>query len=176
VNTNWIESEYNPKADGNCGFRALAHFIFGDQERFGDIKKQMLDQLLGNKDWYIQNGVYEEKDVSRMIKILEMRKENVSTEYWFYTPDCCQLAADTYITPLHFHSIHGAQLYLPMTNTTYTSYKPIPLHLAASHITLLVYRRGVRLTHPPIYYAYENVCQKGNINSQLHHFVKNQKK
>lgn len=175
MNTNWIESEYNPEADGNCGFRALAHLILGDEQRFGDIKQQMLDRLLGNKDWYIKNDVYRGDDVTRMVEILEMREKNVASRYWFYTPDCCQLAADTFITPLHFHSTHGAQLYLPMTNTTYASYKPITLHFTGSHITLLVYRRGARLTHPLIYYAYQNVCEKANINSQLHHFVKKQK-
>lgn len=164
VETHWMQSQYDPVGDGNCGFRALGYALINKDEKYDylTIKKQMLAHLDGRTDWYLSNDVYIDDDIKKMKDILNATGR-VGSDLWFSSPDCCQLAADTYLTPICFHSFEGATLFIPMTNTRFATFKPIQLHLQASHISLLTFRPRIRLTHPPIYYIYNNVCDKAGI-------------
>jgi hypothetical protein len=170
VRTDKIDSVYNPKGDGNCGFRSLAQALKGDEELYGDIKDQMLERLNAQKEWYLENGVFIDEDIKKMTELLPKRGL-VSSQHWFYTPDCCQLAADTFLHPIHFHTSSGAMLYLPLTSLSYFKNNPIALHLQASHITLIKYRQRSQVPHPPIYPIYENVCKRSHITSRLIHYT-----
>jgi hypothetical protein len=130
----------------------------------------MLERLADHEDWYLANAVYLEEDIKKT-KVLLAKTGPVDSEHWFYTPDCCQLAADTYSRPIPFHSPLGAMLYLPFTNNSFSSIIPIVLHLKSAHITLVKYRARSRITHPPIYPIYANVCQRANIQCRSHQFT-----
>ena len=43
-----VDEVYNPIGDGNCGFRALAVELFGDERKYLDIKDAMLRHYLTN--------------------------------------------------------------------------------------------------------------------------------
>jgi hypothetical protein len=94
----------------------------------------------------------------KMTELLPKRG-SVFTQHWFYTPDWCQLAAHTFLHPIHSHTSSGAMLYLPLTSLSYYKNNPIALHLQASHITLIKYRQRSHVPHPPIYPIYENACK-----------------
>lgn len=52
-----IQDEYhsgyvNIKDDDFCGYRCLAHSVYGDEKRFWDVKMKMRDTLLQNSDFY----------------------------------------------------------------------------------------------------------------------------
>jgi hypothetical protein len=61
-----------------------------------------------------ERGVYRRR-YKKDDKLLPKR-DSVFTQHWVYTPDCCQLAADTFLHPIHFHTSSGATLHLPLTN------------------------------------------------------------
>ncbi|EPB92315.1 hypothetical protein HMPREF1544_00884 [Mucor circinelloides 1006PhL] len=43
-----VVGHFNPLPDGNCGFRALAHAIIGDQEQYKLLKARMIAFLNEN--------------------------------------------------------------------------------------------------------------------------------
>jgi hypothetical protein len=75
-------------------------------------------ELNAQKEWYLKNEVFIDEDIKKITELLP-KHGSVSTQHWFYTPDCSQLAADTFIYPIHFHTSSGAILYLPLTRLPY---------------------------------------------------------
>lgn len=170
VHINKIDYVFNPLADGNCGFRAVAHGVKGDEHQFPTIKMEMCDYLLTHEDWLEQCGVYSKDDINRMKRILQHQGQ-ATEEFWFYFPDCCQLAADTFRTPISFHSAEASVFFLPITNNKYAKPKPIILHLQFNHFTRIVYKRGARnITYPPIYLTYEQNCKDCGVASRKHQY------
>jgi hypothetical protein len=47
-----------------------------------------------------------------MMTELLPKRDSVFTQHQFYTLDCCQLAADTFLHPIHFHTSSGAMIYI----------------------------------------------------------------
>jgi len=48
-----VANAFNPKADDNCSFRALAQAKHQDENRWKDVKQDMLDELNKNRDKYL---------------------------------------------------------------------------------------------------------------------------
>ncbi|KAG0914962.1 hypothetical protein G6F33_003757 [Rhizopus arrhizus] len=48
-----VANVFNPKADDNCSFRALAQAKHQDENRWKDAKQDMLDELNKNRDKYL---------------------------------------------------------------------------------------------------------------------------
>jgi hypothetical protein len=91
-------------------------------------------ELNAQKEWYLKNG----EDIEKMTELIPKRG-SFFTQHCFYTPDCCQLAADTFLHPIHFHTSSGVMLYLSLTSLSYYKSNPIAFHLQASHIILIKY-------------------------------------
>ncbi|CAG8459242.1 8387_t:CDS:2, partial [Cetraspora pellucida] len=83
----------NPKSDSNCRFRALAIAIRGNEENWNLVKLAMNGQLNKcievYKDWLGYN-------IDLLKRILESRASLCTSSLWFLSPDCAQLAADTF--------------------------------------------------------------------------------
>ncbi|CAG8467017.1 10809_t:CDS:2, partial [Cetraspora pellucida] len=69
-----VDQIYNPKSDRNCGFRALACM-------------EVYQNWLGY-------------NVDLLKQILESQALSCSSSLWFLSPDCAQLAADTFSVPI----------------------------------------------------------------------------
>ncbi|OAD67540.1 hypothetical protein PHYBLDRAFT_174229 [Phycomyces blakesleeanus NRRL 1555(-)] len=112
-----VKGGFSPTADGWCGFRVLAHLIYKDQNKFPLVKRDMLAALPKYKTLYANTfGT----DTSQLEKIIQHGSQldysntsntntNTNTNFipvcsdasmWFNTPDCAQLAADTYTRPV----------------------------------------------------------------------------
>jgi hypothetical protein len=65
-----------------------------------------------------EQSVYRRRHKKKMTELLPKRG-SVSTQHWFYTLDCCQLAADTFLHTIHFHNSSAAMLYVPLTSLSY---------------------------------------------------------
>ncbi|KAK9750626.1 hypothetical protein RND81_02G209100 [Saponaria officinalis] len=48
----WIEDWLNVIGDGNCGYRALAHQIYGNESEWVRVRRDLLDELTTNKAHY----------------------------------------------------------------------------------------------------------------------------
>ncbi|CAG8520849.1 3759_t:CDS:2, partial [Cetraspora pellucida] len=111
---------YNPKSDGNCGFRALVIAIRGNEDNWNLIKLAM-------------NGY----DIDLLKQILESRESPCSSSLWFLSPDCAQLAADTFSLPIAIFSENNEQsmMFFPLESTPMHRKNPIILHFVnGNHI------------------------------------------
>lgn len=112
----------NVGGDGFCGFRAISVQIYGDENRFFQVKQKMRDTLLENKEHYISHfaGFIDYERVKQKIcyaideeigsdsihyHLFEKDRNgeyiyHAPLELWFSLPDCGQIVADTFFAPL----------------------------------------------------------------------------
>ncbi|KAI8140590.1 hypothetical protein BJV82DRAFT_211312 [Fennellomyces sp. T-0311] len=169
--TNKVTNVFSPVGDGHCGFRCLAHVLKpSGQSAFGDIKDEMMEYLVSKQDWYLESGVFIMDDIRRLRNILNAKGNCVDDPgLWFSSPDCTQLASDTFRIPIEVYTPLGNTLFLPFTNTRYAKYKPIVLQLHSSHFYGVTVKG--KYSHPRIYCIYESICRNFNINNQSHQFM-----
>ncbi|SAM02249.1 hypothetical protein, partial, partial [Absidia glauca] len=139
-----VTDVFNPNGDENCGFRCIAKTLYEDQEKFGLVKSTMLETLVEGERFYKAIQIF--PDYEHLVQTVSYADDGsfVPQKYWFSTPDCAQLAADAFRRPIECHTPHGPTLYLPLNNTTYSSFKPIILQLHASHFFLVTIKSGKR--------------------------------
>lgn len=102
----------NIKRDGFCGFRAIAYEIFGDQDKFMEVKFAMRDRLAEVKEAYRTSFPLFDVDVlERIVNFgIEAEKNSMAISitkpyscgslFWFLAPECAQLAACTFNRPV----------------------------------------------------------------------------
>jgi hypothetical protein len=146
------------KQKANVRGNSRGRSIWAGQKKSRNFKIGLWAELIAQNEWYLKNGMLIDEEIENMTELLP-KHGSVFTQHWFYTPDCCQLAADTFLHPLHFPTSSGAMLYLPLTSLPYYKNNPIALHLQAIHIIRIKYRQKSHVPHPPIYPIYENVCK-----------------
>ncbi|KAG2216814.1 hypothetical protein INT45_013886 [Circinella minor] len=102
-----IDLIFNPKGDGNCGFRSLAYEIYSNQDEWKSIKQEMLDNLTANQHFYLKLFTQDNFDTAK--NILICRDEEVSVSFYFTFPEHC----------LHFYLVKIKQ------GARYSKYLPI---------------------------------------------------
>ena len=137
-----VELVHNPIGDGNCGFRALAFELFGSEGRYIDVKDIMLIHYLENID-----GDYKSYDHSYIQRIL-----NPQSNEWFCYPECAQIAADTFKTPIVFYSADSSTFFpLHITPNNAKRAHPIVLQLMHAHIILVKIKHEPHIQWPVLY-------------------------
>lgn len=138
-----VDEVYNPIGDGNCGFRALAVELFGDERKYLDIKDAMLRHYLTNI-----GGIYKSYDQHRIKGIL-----NPHSNEWFCVPECAQIASDTFKAPIAFYGFES-NTFFPLQLTPFESKRthPIALHLHHAHIILVKIKHDACIQWPELYY------------------------
>ncbi|KAF7723490.1 hypothetical protein EC973_002001 [Apophysomyces ossiformis] len=161
------------KADGWCGFRVLAHVFKDDENKFLQVKQDMLSCLAENADIYrnyfpsigsvekLQELISHGIDVFLSVNGQHLPCKNI--EYWFTAPECVQLAADTYRGPIAVYSddettdakgnlVYPSLLYLPVRGPL-PRQKPLTVilhHVDGNHWITLNMKRGIKLKWPRI--------------------------
>ncbi|OAD72524.1 hypothetical protein PHYBLDRAFT_169652 [Phycomyces blakesleeanus NRRL 1555(-)] len=130
---NDVKGGFSPTADGWCGFQVLAHLIYKDQNKFPLVKRDMLAALPKYKTLYTNTFGTDTSQLGKIIQYdsqLDYSNTNTNTNtnfipvcsdasMWFNTPDCAQLAADTYTRPVCVYSDNP--------NTPSTTFLPLAL-------------------------------------------------
>ncbi|OAD72852.1 hypothetical protein PHYBLDRAFT_65221 [Phycomyces blakesleeanus NRRL 1555(-)] len=131
-----VKGGFSPTADGWCGFRILAHLIYKDQNKFPLVKRDMLAALPKYKTLYTNTFGTDTRQLEKIIQHgsqldysnTSNTNTNSNTNFipvcsdasmWFNTPDCAQLAADTYTRPVCVYSDNR--------NTPSTTFLPFAL-------------------------------------------------
>ena len=115
IEKNWYTAAINVRGDGFCGFRALAVQLYGDEEKFWEVKMMMRDFLLTMDEGKDESTGFYKKHLKGFIDYQELKSVvcfglqakvgckkvdkslmNASQDYWFTLPGCAQLAADTF--------------------------------------------------------------------------------
>ncbi|KAI9310055.1 hypothetical protein BX666DRAFT_2090648 [Dichotomocladium elegans] len=136
-----VDSVFNPLGDGNCGFRAIAFAVYGAEDEYEYVKKEMREQFIAMQD----------KDY---VGYLKARIEKVLSEAsgeWFISPECSQIAADTFGRLI---AVYGSNTYLFLPFQTHPakakSMHPIVLQLIGSHFILVKIKEDAPFQWPEV--------------------------
>lgn len=164
-----METMFNPEGDGNCGFRALAMAIKGDENKWADIKQEMLEHFLSKMEtFYIKRWSPDIIESTKKI-LLDRRSPNYDTVYWYTEPECSQIACNKYKIPIasYMNSRWGIQkfFYVPIFDKIKTS-RPIILQNTGSHIHYVTLKPRVHMVWPRTYPGYPGDCKLTGITDQ----------
>ncbi|RUS35243.1 hypothetical protein BC938DRAFT_473789 [Jimgerdemannia flammicorona] len=111
---NYMIYDVNP--DGNCGFRSLAVAMYDNEEEWQRIKREMKVELDKHDEFYRNWLGY---DIDKINKIITWNKASHRLpDHWFCSPECAQLAADTYKARVAVFSTNARDslVFLPFDN------------------------------------------------------------
>jgi hypothetical protein len=159
---------HNPKADGHCGFRALALALGMSEDDHGMVKAQMHQYYISRKAFYVDELGYNH---NQLIAVLQDNSIHCPTTSWFYVPDCAQLAADTFGAVIVFLDMGGTGgescMYLPLGPFVQTAV-PIGLSLSNEHFKCVKFNSGGNFPWPRLNPQHEPIRRKFNFVDLAH--------
>lgn len=139
----------NAGNNGDCGFRALAQQLTGNEDDYGNIKSAMLNHYLKWKEDYITA-------YPTMMNHDDLLHILTTDHAWFSTPECSQVAANTFGRPIAVYPSRAMQgldeMFFPMIHFDYPKNIPLPLVLqnhCNSHSVTVQLKRS-KTPHWPI--------------------------
>ncbi|KAG2216101.1 hypothetical protein INT45_001363 [Circinella minor] len=136
-----ISGLYSPASNGNCGWRAAAYNLYGDESAWKKIKEGMEVKLLQEIDYF--KTIFDSQEVYELMEILKLRGDwNISSDDYFRFDSCSQLLAEVCNIPVIVYSDTGFQdcTYLPFLsdprgfNESDNLPDPCILYLKGNHI------------------------------------------
>ncbi|KAI8091580.1 hypothetical protein BDF21DRAFT_395299 [Thamnidium elegans] len=111
-----VKAIFGPVGDRNCGYRAITYFHYGNEDRYRDVKREMLVVFEANKDTYLKIFSFDIVSLERIIKS-DIYEYRTSMFIWFNYHDFVQVVADTYNIPVcTYHNARNKRcLYEPLT-------------------------------------------------------------
>ena len=146
----------NVRDDGNCGYRAIARIVKGDEEMWRTVKEEMLQHLESQLSLYLP--LFGESEVSRTAARLWNRDTPTPSQYWLCIPEDPVIAANTYNVALAFYVNDSCNLYVPMFSLP--SPHPGAIQLHNRHFYQLEYNTRAKITWPRLYPAHFSFCQR----------------
>ncbi|ORY94266.1 hypothetical protein BCR43DRAFT_517272 [Syncephalastrum racemosum] len=136
------------ESDGWCGFRSIAHAVYGDQNNYMLVKRRMQERLLTMESIYRQHfgKLMDKEHIDMLVSICQYGLDdsaaastNCPLQYWFIAPGCVQLVADTYGRPVALYPSSAERspvdpnnyvtpplLFLPFDSPSAASKRPLP--------------------------------------------------
>ncbi|CAG8694023.1 31043_t:CDS:2 [Gigaspora margarita] len=130
-----------------------------------DIKANMKPQLTKKKDFYNKTLGY---DINRLINGLSYLELGTSQEYWFYAPECAQLASDTYNIPVIVFGVkpNASLLFLLFEQKPGLYRKPIVLQWDRNdHIVLIKIKPNKSVQVLPLNQQYTPISNRLNFST-----------
>ena len=153
-----ISGLYSPASDGNCGWRAAAYNLYGDESAWKKIKEGMEVKLLQEIDYF--KTIFGSQEVYELMEILKLCGESsISFDNYFRLDSCSQLLAEVCNIPVIVYSDTGFQdcTYLPFLsdprgfNESDNLPDPCILYLKGNHIlnVQLIYNNNWKVHSKP---------------------------
>ncbi|KNE90708.1 hypothetical protein PSTG_15859 [Puccinia striiformis f. sp. tritici PST-78] len=154
-----VQDIFNPRGDGNCGFRCVAKALgYGNDgsDGFLRVRQEMMAEIEGHRTTYLklQGG---EEEVSKIIKGLTMEPSETSVPpaKWLNKMSHGQILANAYSRPIVFLSIISSNSFLPLRvpPPPKDAANPGPLyllHVNGNHWALPHVEGSVKPIPPPI--------------------------
>ncbi|GAA5800925.1 hypothetical protein HPULCUR_006364 [Helicostylum pulchrum] len=130
-----VTAMFDPIGDGNCGYRAISYLHYGNEDRYKEVKRDMLVGLEANKDKYVRFFGFDIASIEENIRS-DMDESKKSMALWFCYPECIQVAVDTYDIPICFYGdatctrrMNEAITMLPIRAPVKPKLKVMPYHI-----------------------------------------------
>ncbi|CAN0921144.1 hypothetical protein LINGRAHAP2_LOCUS32440, partial [Linum grandiflorum] len=75
-----LSTWFDPLADGNCEFRAIAHYYFGDQERYMEIRDNLVHEVEAN--WSIYYSMLYDKTLGQVNHKVGSKSGSCGEDHW----------------------------------------------------------------------------------------------
>lgn len=149
-----VKAIHSPAADGNYGFRIMSMALNGGQEKWKNVKADMLSHLEHRKEFYINIwGIMAVKEVELIL--IDRTENQLDNSKWFSVTECAQVASNTYNVAIVTYSIPQHLLFLPLFGVTETV-RAIILQLHNSHFYFVELIPRQRMKWPKVYPGYQN--------------------
>ena len=79
----YIQGVVDVKGDGNCGFRAISSFVFGNEENWRAVREAAASELKTERELYENYYI----DVDESINRIEWFEENCPRRNWMISPN-----------------------------------------------------------------------------------------
>ncbi|KAG2191497.1 hypothetical protein INT47_005966, partial [Mucor saturninus] len=167
--------------EGHCGFRALFYQVFGDEERYMEVKRLITDVLLVNYeqyeicfDYFFKLDICMKCTCSGLERVIGSERQvehEKGEDKWLLAPECAQLAADTFqrpvaIYPSSLYKGHG-QTFLPVFQNKNVRPSPGPSSLPivlqnvhGNHWITFNMKRSINVAWPWIRTLHHNAMQR----------------
>ncbi|KAI5681920.1 hypothetical protein M9H77_03148 [Catharanthus roseus] len=108
--SNWM----NVIGDGNCGYRVVAYFVFGDEHQWPEVRRRMLYELEHSTNSYV-NLVGSEERVNVLIYRIHWPMDGpVPYGHWFKIPDSLYIIANAFNLCVILIAQLGSTILLPL--------------------------------------------------------------
>ncbi|KAI5681640.1 hypothetical protein M9H77_02868 [Catharanthus roseus] len=111
----FIQNWKSVVGDGNCGFRVVSNFLFGDKNHWVEIRRKMSYDLLHHMHVYEQLFGSVER-VTELIMQTNWEEGSVPREYWMNTPDHLYVIANTFNPCVVFLARSQSTTVLPLVS------------------------------------------------------------
>ncbi|KAI5678224.1 hypothetical protein M9H77_09174 [Catharanthus roseus] len=111
----FIQNWKNVVGDGNCGFRVVSNFLFGDENHWVEISRRMSYDLRHRMNVYEQLFGSVER-VTELIKKTNWEESLAPPEYWMDTPDHFYIIANTFNLCVVFLAWSESTTVLPLVS------------------------------------------------------------
>lgn len=153
------------KADGWCGWRALAAQLYKNEDEYMVVKDLMLVTARAYSQIYKKYILYHsEQEYIRLITSMEygltpetkMEQKNFCPhKYWFDASTMAQVAADAFSRPVAVfetcnRSCSPPRFILPLAAPKVSTPAPLILHLVGGHYYSLVMKPSIRVEWPAV--------------------------
>ena len=174
----WIRGYNDVIGDGNCGYRVIAQYQYNQQERWADVRQDLIDELNNNRQLYI-NEMGEARFNEINIR-LDWFHGGCDIPWHFQFPDMGSLVATKYQRVFISYSSSGCLTYLPLEcRSQMDSQAPDPPSTAQEwtigHINNNHYIRlhvVAECPLPPIWLAWEGASEARINHWQQHYAVR----
>ena len=109
-----IDSAFDVRADGNCGFRAVAVTTGRKEDDWLIVKRELRAEAVKNEMLF--RNIWGDKDYDRFLDVLNFEKSPAPRDKWMCMSDFGCLIANTYRRPVHFFSPSESVTSLPYTH------------------------------------------------------------
>ncbi|POW11185.1 hypothetical protein PSTT_05423 [Puccinia striiformis] len=102
----FVQTIFDVDPDGNCGFRVVAYCLYGDQERYMDVRDRMVKELTKRQEFYLKEGII--FNINETLDAISLKSKGwCPPRNWLVMPSMGEIIANAFNTPVFFFSQVG---------------------------------------------------------------------
>ncbi|KAI5680202.1 hypothetical protein M9H77_01429 [Catharanthus roseus] len=109
----FIQNWNNVVGDGNCGFRVVSNFLFGDENHWAETRRRMSYDLHHHMNVYVQLFGSLER-ITELIRKTNWKEGLAPVDYWMDTPNHLYVIANTFNLCVVLIAQFGSTTVLPL--------------------------------------------------------------